>query len=102
MGRTRTKTKKTQPARTEHTAAHSSQPSVSSLLEKAQALIVQCDYPLAERFIKRILEREPKNAEAKEMLAVVLLETGELDAAKQECLYHLLLGFCHSSSITDL
>lgn len=69
----------------EPAAEPAQEPPVSSLLEKAQSLIVQCDYPLAERFIKRILEREPLNIEAREMLAAVLLETGELDAAKQVC-----------------
>ncbi|KAG5643011.1 hypothetical protein DXG03_001749 [Asterophora parasitica] len=58
-------------------------PTVASLLEKAQSLIIQCDYDLAQRFIRRILEREPSNAEAKEMLGVALLETGEIDAAKE-------------------
>ncbi|KAI0091282.1 hypothetical protein BDY19DRAFT_934916 [Irpex rosettiformis] len=83
MGRTRTKAKKIKSAITENTSEPSQPPPVSSLLAKAQALVVQCDYPLAERFIKRVLEREPNNAEAREMHAVVLLETGELDTAKQ-------------------
>lgn len=82
MGRTRTRAKKLSSAPTENTAKVSQQPSVPSLLAKAQSLIVQCDYALAERFIKRILEKEPKNAEAREMYVVVLLETGELEAAK--------------------
>lgn len=84
MGRTRPKSKKSKLIRGEHAAEQSSpQPPISSLLEKAQTLIVQCDYALAERFIRRILERESNNAEAKEMLAVALLETGEIAAAKE-------------------
>ncbi|KAF5382171.1 hypothetical protein D9615_004402 [Tricholomella constricta] len=85
MGRTRTKkkasSKATDPS-VQHAATQNA-PSVASLLEKAQSFIVQCDYDLAQRFIGRILEQEPNNAEAKEMLGVVLLERGELDAAKE-------------------
>ncbi|KAK7050993.1 hypothetical protein VNI00_005105 [Paramarasmius palmivorus] len=59
------------------------QPSIPALLEKAQSLIVQCDYELAIRFIQRILEQQPSHAEAKELLGVVQLEMGDVDAAKQ-------------------
>ncbi|CDO73722.1 hypothetical protein BN946_scf185015.g50 [Trametes cinnabarina] len=83
MGRTRTKTKKVKPLVTEDMAESAAPPSVSALLEKAQELIVQCNYELAGRFAQRVLEREPANVEAKEMLGVVQLETGELDAAKE-------------------
>ncbi|KAJ7593135.1 hypothetical protein C8J56DRAFT_1162084 [Mycena floridula] len=79
MGRTRTKKKPAVRA----TEAPISAPSVSALLEKAQDLIFQCDYPLAQRFIVRVLEREPTHPQAKEMLGVVQLETGEIEAAKQ-------------------
>lgn len=58
-------------------------PSVSALLDKAQSLIVQCDYDLASRFIQRALEHHPANSQAKEMLGVVQLELGDIDAAKQ-------------------
>ncbi|KAK0469663.1 uncharacterized protein EV420DRAFT_1297842 [Desarmillaria tabescens] len=58
-------------------------PSISSLLEKAQSLVTQCDYDLARRFILRILETEPTNTEAQEMLGVVELERGDIDAAKR-------------------
>ncbi|EIM90916.1 TPR-like protein [Stereum hirsutum FP-91666 SS1] len=87
MGRTRTKTRKTKPPVVEvqekATSTSQSQPSVSSLIEKAQELIVQCDYELAGRFVQRVLERSPDHAEALEMMGVVQLETGELDAAKE-------------------
>jgi tetratricopeptide (TPR) repeat protein len=53
------------------------------LLEKAQELIVQCDYDLAGKFVQRVLKRAPDNVEGKEILGVVQLETGHLDAAKQ-------------------
>lgn len=85
MGRTRTKKKVASKAT--DTSAQSNPapnpPSIASLLEKAQSLIVQCDYDLARRFIRRILEQQPTNAEAKEMLGVALLETGEIEAAKE-------------------
>lgn len=58
-------------------------PSTTSLLAKAQSLIEQYDYDLALRFINRILDQDPKNAQAKEMLGVALLETGEIEGAKQ-------------------
>ncbi|PPQ64590.1 hypothetical protein CVT26_001988 [Gymnopilus dilepis] len=86
MGRTRTQKKALSKATQEPSAQSTpttQTPSLPALLEKAQSLIVQCDYELALRFIRRILEQDPKNAEAKEMLGVALLETGELDAAKE-------------------
>ncbi|KAI0049808.1 TPR-like protein [Auriscalpium vulgare] len=86
MGRTRTRTRKARPPALDAVEAQEekkSQPSVSALLEKAQELIVQCDYELAGKFAQRILQREPRHAEAKELLGVTQLETGELEAAKQ-------------------
>jgi Flp pilus assembly protein TadD len=82
MGRTRPKTRKARPPAPEQTE-YKSEPTVEALLEKAQELIVQCDYELAGRFIERVLKRAPDNVEAKEVLGVVQLETGLLDAAKQ-------------------
>ncbi|KAG9124646.1 hypothetical protein FRC07_010798 [Ceratobasidium sp. 392] len=83
MGRTRTK--KTKPAKSlpPSPAKAAPEPSIESLFEKAQELLVQCNYDLAHRFIARILEREPTNAEAREMSAVVDLERGELEIAKE-------------------
>ncbi|KAK7691030.1 hypothetical protein QCA50_006133 [Cerrena zonata] len=83
MGRTRTKTKKVKPSPSNSNAEAAEQPSISSLLEKAQTLVVQCDYGLAQRFAQRILEREPRSVEAKEVLGVTQLETGDIDSAKQ-------------------
>lgn len=84
MGRTRPKNRKIKSVVTENTGdAPAPPPSVSALLEKAQTLIVQCDYELAGRFARRVLEREPQNVEAKETLGVAQLESGELLAAKQ-------------------
>ncbi|KAF8071895.1 hypothetical protein FPV67DRAFT_1483083 [Lyophyllum atratum] len=85
MGRTRAKKKAASKATdppVQHAATQNA-PSIVSLLEKAQSLIVQCDYDLAQRFIRRVLEQQPSNAEAKEMLGVSLLETGDIDAAKE-------------------
>jgi hypothetical protein len=82
MGRTRPKTRKA-PLLAAQLTETSREPTVEALLEKAQELIVQCDYDLAGRFVERLLQRSPDNAEAKEMLGVVQLETGLLDKAKQ-------------------
>lgn len=80
MGRARKKSTRT----TSETS--SSLPSIPSLLSKAQDLIVQCDYPLARKFTERVLAREDATTtekdQAKEMFAVVLLEIGDVDAAK--------------------
>lgn len=86
MGRTRPKTRKARPPAFELTESQpekKSEPSIEALLEKAQELIVQCDYNLAGKFVERVLQRAPDNVEGKEILGVVQLETGVLDAAKQ-------------------
>ena len=84
MGRTRPKSRKAHPApAAPANTAENASPSVPALLEKAQSLIVQCDYELAGRFVKRILQRESTNAVAKEMLGVIQLEIGELLDAKK-------------------
>ena len=82
MGRTRPKKKEHSKTKDLHSESKKL-PSTTSLLEKAQSLIEQCDYDLALRFINRILDQDPKNAEAKEMLGIALLETGEIEGAKQ-------------------
>lgn len=82
MGRTKPKKKVHSKAKDLHSESKKA-PSITSLLAKAQSLIEQCDYDLALRFISRILDQDPTNAEAKEMLGVALLETGEIEGAKQ-------------------
>ncbi|KAJ1300064.1 hypothetical protein OPQ81_002546 [Rhizoctonia solani] len=84
MGRTRTKGS-TQAKATPAPGSNKSvpEPSIEALFEKAQELIIQCNYDLAHRFVQRILERDPTNAEAREMGAVVDLERGETESAKQ-------------------
>lgn len=82
MGRTRPKNRKARPPAPELTE-NKSEPTIEALLEKAQELIVQCDYDLAGKFVERVLKRAPDNVEGKEILGVVQLETGHLDAAKQ-------------------
>ncbi|KAF8840186.1 hypothetical protein BDN67DRAFT_968893 [Paxillus ammoniavirescens] len=86
MGRARTQQKKSAPPASASAAASSS-PSISSLLTKAQDLIVQCDYPLARKFIERVLGRVdgtiPEKSQAREMMGVVLLEMGDVDAARE-------------------
>lgn len=86
MGRTRPKTRKARPPAAELTETQrekKSEPAVEALLEKAQELIVQCDYNLAGKFVERVLQRAPDNVVGKEILGVVQLETGLLDAARQ-------------------
>lgn len=86
MGRTRPKKQSIiKPTEPVQPTPSKKRPSISSLLEKAQTLIVQCDYELALKFVRRILEQQPGNVEAKEMLGVALLETGDLEGAKQVC-----------------
>lgn len=84
MGRTRPKQRQ---LRSTSQPASSSLPPIASLVAKAQDLIVQCDYPLARKFIERILSREDGTAveknQAKEMMGVVLLELAEVDAARE-------------------
>ncbi|KAH7917578.1 TPR-like protein [Leucogyrophana mollusca] len=67
-------------------AKPSPDPAIDSLLSKAQDLIVQCDYPLARKFIERVLVRDDAGAAekvaAREALGVVLLELGELSKAR--------------------
>ncbi|KAJ3480648.1 hypothetical protein NLI96_g8193 [Meripilus lineatus] len=83
MGRMRTKTRKGKPVVTKNTSEELQPPSIASLYQKAQSLVVQGDYDLALRFAQRILEREPRNVETRELLGVVQLETGDLDSARQ-------------------
>ncbi len=88
MGRTKPKkkahTKATDtPAQKSSSTKPEKAPSIPALLEKAHELITQYDYELALRFMRRILEQQPSNAEAREMLGVCLLETGEIDDAKE-------------------
>lgn len=79
MGRTRVKSKKSLVT----TNGESSQPSLEALFTKAQALLTQCDYDLAQKFALRILERSPSNVDAKELLGITQLEKGQLSQAKK-------------------
>ena len=83
MGRTKPKKKQHLAKSQSEPSIPKEQPSVAALTQKAQELIIQCDYELALRFARRILDQDPSNVEAKEMAGVCLLETGELDEAKQ-------------------
>lgn len=57
-------------------------PSVPALLEKAQSLMGEMDFELARRFVDRILETEPNHFEAREMLAIIEVEDGNIDTAR--------------------
>jgi Flp pilus assembly protein TadD len=83
MGRTRTKTKKNVPQFATAPAEKPAPPSIPALLEKARTLIDQCDYELAERFLHRLLEQSPADVAAREMMGIVQLELGEIDAARK-------------------
>ena len=89
MGRTRTRSKNQRHISTKTTTTESSSssstttPSVPALISKAQSIIEQCDYDLANQFIQRILQISPKNVEAKEMLGVVQLELGQVQEARK-------------------
>ncbi|KAF5341914.1 hypothetical protein D9611_001897 [Ephemerocybe angulata] len=82
MGRTKPKKKVLSKVQLEKSTPKE-EPTPAALLEKAQELIVQCDYELASRFVRRILEKDPSNVEAKETLGVCLLETGDVEEAKK-------------------
>ncbi|KAG9094056.1 hypothetical protein FS749_013211 [Ceratobasidium sp. UAMH 11750] len=83
MGRTRAKKTKTVVPLAKPATKTAPEPTIESIFEKAQELLIQCNYDLAHRFVQRILEREPTNVEAREMSAVVDLERGEMDLAKE-------------------
>lgn len=83
MGRTRTKTRKAKEIITKNTSEEVQPPSLRALLEKAQSLIGQSDYDLGQLFVNRILERDPRNVEAKELLGVTQLETDDVDSARR-------------------
>lgn len=89
MGRTKLKKvlqKTTAAHRTETAIPVKALPLTSSIYEKAQGLVVQCNYDLAQKFLLRVLEQEPGHTGARELLGEVLLEVGDIDAAKQVCL----------------
>jgi hypothetical protein len=81
MGRTRVKTKNLRPPQASTSAP--APPSLDALLDKARQLIIQCEYPLASRFAKRIVDREPAHLEGREILGYALLESGELEQAAE-------------------
>ncbi|KIJ54713.1 hypothetical protein M422DRAFT_240793 [Sphaerobolus stellatus SS14] len=87
MGRTKTKKllqKSTTATKAEaSTSPAKASPSIQSIYEKAQELVVQCNYDLAHKFLLRVLEQDANHTAARELLGEVQLEMGELDAAKQ-------------------
>ena len=89
MGRTKVKSKKI----TGSSSAEKEPPSIEALFAKAQSLLTQCDYDLAQKFALRILQREPANADARELLGVTQLEKGQLEDARQVLFFliHLCL-----------
>jgi Flp pilus assembly protein TadD len=82
MGRTKAKTKKRARIEVQSAQDSSSAPSVPALYAKAQILVEQCDYELAAKFLRRILEKESTHVQAHELLGVVSLELGDLATAQ--------------------
>jgi hypothetical protein len=82
MGRTRRPNKTTLATNKIVPATHNPMPNVPTLLQKAQTLISQCDYPLALRFIQRVLEIDQSNLEAQELKGIAEIESGDVDCAK--------------------
>lgn len=103
MGRTRNKKQLLARAAVSGSSPKpSNKPTITSLIEKTQELILECDYDLAKQFIHRILERDPGNVVAKEMLGVSQLETGELQQAKQVLALHPALFLQFNSNFLDI
>jgi len=61
----------------------SSAPSIPDLLKMVQNLIGELNFELARRSVDRILEREPANVEAREILGSIEIEEGNIDAARK-------------------
>jgi tetratricopeptide (TPR) repeat protein len=55
---------------------------VDKLLDKAEQLIDEFSYELAQKFCQRALEREPDNVRALETSASLLVELGNVESAK--------------------
>ncbi|KLO17224.1 hypothetical protein SCHPADRAFT_926015 [Schizopora paradoxa] len=83
MGRIRTKSGKVITSKPSPATVVKEEPSTQSLLSKAQSLITQCNYELSQKFIRRILERDPHHVDARELLGITQLEMGELEDAKK-------------------
>jgi Flp pilus assembly protein TadD len=60
----------------------SSQFSASDLLDKADELIDQFQYDLAEKFCQRAVDLEPDNIRAIETRGFLMLQAGDTDQAK--------------------
>merc|ERR1712025_199751 len=55
---------------------------IDKLLDKAEQLIDEFNFELAQKFCQRALETEPDNVRALETSASLLLELGNVDSAK--------------------
>ena len=73
--------------------APSSAPSIPDLLKMAQNLIGELNFELARRSVDRILEREPANVEAREILGSIEIEEGNIDAARKARLLTTIPSF---------
>jgi len=57
--------------------------SIERLLDKAEELIDEFNFELAQKFCQRALETEPDNVRALEVSASMLMELGQTESAKQ-------------------
>ena len=94
----RTKAKKRLHTRTETKASSNGDPPITALIEKTKSLLNESDYELARKFAKRILERSPDNAEGRELLGLIELESRNIEEAVEVC--HANLS--HFRSLTYL
>ena len=59
-------------------------------LLQAEEYIDRFEYEMAQKFCQRALEMEPDNVRALETSGSLLIDLGNLDAAKQVCFLHCL------------
>ncbi|ODN97274.1 hypothetical protein L198_03837 [Cryptococcus wingfieldii CBS 7118] len=58
----------------------------ATLIEKAHILLGQSNFELAIKFLERVLEIDPKNLEARELVGIAELEAGDPDVGRQHLL----------------
>jgi Flp pilus assembly protein TadD len=88
MGRTRRKPKTKDHPR----PPQQPQPSKEALLSNADALVAQCEYDLALECIHRVLEIDALNVRAREIKGIILIESGDLDGAREVRMTFLLFN----------
>jgi Flp pilus assembly protein TadD len=106
MGRTRVKTKRNErilgsyPVNVNTSESNQPPPSIPALYEKAESLVEQCDYELAAKFLRRILDIQTSHIQARELLGIVLIELGDIGSARQ--VSHIAMIMRSSINLTEL